>query len=307
MSPVIEAENLSCWYGQVVGVNDVTASVEPGITGLLGPNAAGKSTFLKLVTGQIRPGRGRLRVLGEVPFGNARLYRRIGFAPEHDGLYPDMSPLSFVTYLQRLHGFRREEAGRRAEAALRRTGLHDARSRRLGTLSKGTRQKVRLAQAIAHDPALLILDEPLSGLDPAARADFIAILRDLAAAGTSILVSSHILREVESLTDSVLLLHRGRILAAGPVPAIRNMLDRHPRKIRFRLRDPRPLAREILSVPGVVGILIGEGTLTVDTTDIAVLESRLPGIVSDVRPGVAAMERIDSGLEAVFDYLVSAP
>ena len=210
MTAVIEARGLARWYGQVVGVNDVDALVGPGITGLLGPNGAGKSTFLRLVSGQIKPSRGEVRALGLKPFANRELFQRLGFCPDQDALYDDMTGLQFVSFMMRLHGFGRAESHRRAHAALDRVGLTDARGRRTGGYSKGMRQRARLAQAIAHEPELLVLDEPLNGLDPLARKAVMGLLAELRDRGVHILVSSHVLHEVESMTRTVILLFQGR-------------------------------------------------------------------------------------------------
>jgi len=209
----IATEHLSKWYGQVSGLNDVTVTVPPGITGLLGPNGAGKSTFMKLVTGQLKPSKGQVRVLGEPIWGNPGLYFRIGFCPEQDAFYERMTGLDWVTALVRLNGLSADEATAAARRALEAVDLMDAANKKIGAYSKGMRQRVKLAQAIVHDPELLILDEPLTGMDPLMRRRTIRLIKDWARAGKSVLVSSHVLHEIEAMTSNILLINNGRILA----------------------------------------------------------------------------------------------
>jgi ABC-2 type transport system ATP-binding protein len=191
--PVVAAEHVSKWYGQVIGLNDVTASVPSGVTGLLGPNGAGKSTFMKLITGQLKPSKGSVKVLGEPIWRNPRLYFQIGFCPEQDAFYDRMTGLEWVTALVRLNGLGETAAAEAARRALTTVDLMDAADKKIGAYSKGMRQRVKLAQAIVHDPALLILDEPLGGMDPIARRKTIRLIREWARAGKSIIVSSHII------------------------------------------------------------------------------------------------------------------
>ena len=239
----MSAEQVSKWYGQVIGLNDVTVSVPPGITGLLGPNGAGKSTFMKLITGQLQPSKGTVKVLGEPIWRNPHLYFQIGFCPEQDAFYERMTGLEWVTALVRLNGLSEKEADAAATRALTAVDLMDAANKKIGAYSKGMRQRVKLAQAIVHDPELLILDEPLSGMDPLARRKTIRLIRDWARAGKSIIVSSHILHEIESMTANILLINNGRILAEGDVHHIRDLIDEHPHTVYVRARGsarPRP-------------------------------------------------------------------
>ncbi len=305
MTATLEADGLAHWYGQVLGVNGLTATVGGGITGLLGPNGAGKSTFMKLITGQLRPSRGTLRVLGLEPFANRALYADLGYAPEHEALYDDMTAREFVGLMMRFHGFSSGRARDLADVAIERVGLGSAADRRIGGYSKGMRQRAKLAQAIAHSPRLLIVDEPLLGLDPLARVHFLELFRELARGGANILISSHILHEIEALTERILLIHRGRILAHGAVPEIRELLGRHPRRVTIRARSPRDLGGPIWEVPGVVSVRVdGSDEIFIETRDLVALQRALPSIVRSVKPGVFGFETTDSGLEAVFDYLV---
>ncbi len=306
MSAVVTARDLSRWYGPVVGLVDVSLTLEDGIVGLLGPNGAGKSTLLKLVAGEIRPSRGAIQVLGRDPFANRAHFADTGFCPQQDALYGEMTGLAFVTFLLRLSGLSSREATHRAGLALERVGLADAMGRRTREYSRGMRQRTKIAQAIAHAPRFLVADEPLAGLDPVARRSIVALFRELRREGVSLLVSSHVLHEIEELTSEVVLLHRGRVLAQGEIPAIRALLSSHPRRVELRLRDGRRLARAVVELPGVRGLRISaDGTeLGVETSDLDGFLASLPGIAASTRAGIQSLDTPDAGLEAVFDYLV---
>ena len=306
MSPVIRARDLARWYGQVVGLNDLTVDIESGITGLLGPNGAGKTTFLRLIAGELQPSRGSIEVLGRSPFANRELFRQLGFAPQQDALYEDMSALEFVTFLARLHGLSKSEARGRAGNALERVGLGGDLNRKLREYSKGTRQKTRIAQSFAHAPTLLVLDEPLTGLDPVARVDMLSLFRELADSGVSIVVSSHVLHEVSALTQDVVLVHRGRLLARGEVADIRKLLDKHPRRVEIRAREPRRLAKELIELETVASVSLSDEDrhLSVETRDVDAFFRTLTPIAARTRCGILELESVDAGLESVFDYLV---
>lgn len=306
MSFVVRAKEVGRWYGEVVGLNDLTVDIEPGITGLLGPNGAGKSTFMKLLVGEMRPSRGALQVLGLTPFANRELYPRLGFCPQQDALYDAMTGRRFVRHCLRLGGFTRAEADRRAVAALERVHLVDAMDRRIAGYSKGMRQRAKLAQAIAHEPELLIVDEPLTGLDPIARHQLLDLFRELGQGGTSILASSHVLHEVQSLTEDIVLIHRGRLLAQGTVADVRRLLSRHPRKVLLEAREPRRLAAALVGLDHVdaVGFTASSSGLFVDTHDVETLFAELPAIATELRVGLRTLDSPDASLEAVFDYLV---
>ena len=216
--PVVVADRVSKWYGQVIGLNDVSVEVGPGVTGLLGPNGAGKSTFLKLITGQLKPSKGAVRVLDEPIWGNPGLFFRLGFCPEQDSFYERMTGLEWVTALTRLNGLSDTDATDAARRALDTVDLLDAADKKIGAYSKGMRQRVKLAQAVVHDPELLLLDEPLAGMDPIGRRKVIRLIKDWARAGKSVLVSSHILHEIEAMTSTILLINNGRIPGRGQHP-----------------------------------------------------------------------------------------
>lgn len=297
--PVVGFEHVAKWYGQVIGLVDATVGIGPGVTGLLGPNGAGKSTFLKLLTGQLQPSQGTVRLLGVDPFADTSVHARVGFLPEQDSFYEEMTGRAFVRFLAGLHG-----CAARADAALERVGLADAARRRIRTYSKGMRQRVKLAQAIAHDPEVLILDEPLTGMDPVARRQMIDLMRDFEKRGATVIVSSHILHEVEAMTDRVILLYQGRVRAVGTREEIRGLLDTHPHQIRVHSARPRDLARTLLELPGVVGVRLDDGSVHVDTTDPEAVYDRLPRCVLEEGLPVEGLEAADVGLDAIFDYLV---
>jgi ABC-2 type transport system ATP-binding protein len=220
----VRLERVSKWYGDVLGLNEVTVDLGPGVTGLLGPNGAGKSTLLKLVCGAILPSLGRVLVNGEEPFDRPAVMRRVGLCPEQDAAYPGISAWDVLTYLTRLHGYGRADARERSRRALDRVGLLEACNRSVTTFSKGMRQRFKLAQALSHDPDVVILDEPLNGLDPPGRRDMGAVIRALGDEGRCVLVSSHVLHEVETLARHILFLHQGRVLAEGTREEIRREL-----------------------------------------------------------------------------------
>jgi ABC-2 type transport system ATP-binding protein len=305
LGPVVIAEHLSKWYGQVIGLNDVNVRVPPGITGLLGPNGAGKSTLMKLVTGQLKPSKGTVRVLGEPIWGNPALYFRIGFCPEQDAFYERMTGLEWVTALVRLNGLDEAAALAAAKVALDRVDLMDAADKKIGAYSKGMRQRVKLAQALVHDPELLILDEPLSGMDPIMRRKTIRLIKDWARAGKSILVSSHILHEIEAMTSNILLVHNGRILAEGNVHQIRDLIDTHPHTVYIKAEDPRTLARTFLTDDSVLSLKFEPGALIIQTGRPDVFYARLTELAASGEVGqVDEVTSPDDNLQAVFQYLV---
>jgi ABC-2 type transport system ATP-binding protein len=304
-APIVTAEHVSKWYGQVIGLNDVTVTVPPGITGLLGPNGAGKSTFLKLITGQLHPSKGSVRVLGEPIWRNPHLYFQIGFCPEQDAFYERMTGLEWVTALVRLNGLGDQEALAAATRALTAVDLMDAANKKIGAYSKGMRQRVKLAQAIVHDPGLLILDEPLSGMDPLARRKTIRLIREWARAGKSIIVSSHILYEIESMTSNILLINNGRILAEGDVHQIRDLIDEHPHTVYVRAEDPRGLAREFLSRDDVRSLKFETGAVVVETGKPDLCYARPTEMAATGQYGtIDEVTSPDDNLQAVFQYLV---
>jgi ABC-2 type transport system ATP-binding protein len=302
---LVAAEHVSKWYGQVIGLNDVTLTVPAGITGLLGPNGAGKSTFMKLVTGQLKPSKGTISVLGEPIWQNPDIYFRIGFCPEQDAFYERMTGLEWVTALVRLNGGTDSAAAAAAARALDLVDLSEAAHKKIGAYSKGMRQRVKMAQALAHDPDLLILDEPLSGMDPLARRKTIKLIRDWGRAGRSVIVSSHILHEIESMTSNILLINQGRILAEGDVHQIRDLIDEHPHTVHIRAEQPRALAREFLASADVLSLRFEDDAVIVQTGKPDLFYAQLTALAASNDLGaIREVTSPDDNLQAVFQYLV---
>ena len=307
MAPIVAADHLSKWYGQVIGLNDVSVTVPSGVTGLLGPNGAGKSTLMKLITGQLKPSKGSLSVLGEPIWRNPALYFKIGFCPEQDAFYERMTGLEWVTALVRLNGVSETEGVAMARRALETVDLMDAANKKIGAYSKGMRQRIKMAQALAHDPELLILDEPLAGMDPIARRKTIRMIKDLGRAGRSVIVSSHILHEIESMTANILLINQGRIVAEGNVHQIRDLIDEHPHTVYIRADQTRALAREFLTQDDVLSLKFEDEAVVVQTARPDAFYARLTELAaSGELGGIHEVTSPDDNLQAVFQYLVKS-
>jgi ABC-2 type transport system ATP-binding protein len=307
MTPIIEFDGVSKWYGNVIGLNKLTLHIPAGVTGLLGPNGAGKSTLLQLATGQLRPSQGTVRVLGQQVWDNPALNRHIGLCPEQDAFYEWMTGRDFVRTCARLSGLSRKAAGTAAEQAMARVGMTEHMNRAVRGYSKGMRQRTKIAQALVHGPRVLFLDEPLSGTDPVARRDLIDVVRGLGAAGCSVLVSSHVLHEVQSLTPNIVLLHRGRLVAEGHVREIRDLIDKHPHRIVLVCERYRDLAARLAVHADVDGIkfLERESGLLVETRQPDAFYARLPALALEDGLALREVYSEDDNLEAVFKYLVS--
>lgn len=302
-APQVDLRAVSAWYGDVLAVNEVTATFGPGVTGLLGPNGAGKSTLLKIVTGMIRPSIGTATVCGEPPFDNPRVMRRLGLCPEQDAAYPDATAFETLAYLTRLHGYGAGEAAARARDALVRVGLGDAMDRPASGYSKGMRQRTRIAQALAHDPDVIVLDEPLNGLDPVARRDMTMLVRSLGEEGRCVLVSSHVLHEVETMTRRVLMMAYGRVVADGTIEEIRRDLSDRPHAVRVATDAPRDLAGRTVRLDGVRRVDVAAAHVDVLTTKPDELFRTLTAWATDQTVPVSAWRPLDESLEAVFRYL----
>lgn len=278
---IVSLDRVSKWFGTVIGVNEVSLEVRPGIVALLGPNGAGKSTLMKLITGQLRPNIGRVRLFGR-SVRSATAVGRMGYCPDVDAFYEEMSGRTFVETMLRLSGFRSCEVKTRTDAALATVGMSDRGDRPLRGCSKGMRQRIKLAQAIAHDPELLILDEPLTGLDPVGRREFCVLFRALAEQGKTLLVSSHVIHEVEAIADSVLLMGGGRLLTQGSWSQVAEFLNAIPQRVRIGSGDIRRLAGRLVAWPGVSTIEIrGESEGIVTTTDPRGLCERVGELVCE--------------------------
>ena len=298
---IVQTRGLGKWYGRVIALDEVSLSVGAGITGLLGANGAGKTSLLRILVGLMRESAGEVRVLGESPWNNPALAARIGYCPEHDGFWEWMSGRAFVEALARLRGLDRPREA--AAEAVDRVRLGEAADRKISGYSRGMRQRLKLAQAVVHRPDVLVLDEPLTGCDPVVRQEILELIRGFAAAGAGVLVSTHVLREIEALTRRVAVLHRGRLAAEGDVGEIRALLDRHPRRVRVRCERPRELAAALIREPGVGEVLVEEGQVTAFTSDPEAFHARLPAIALETAGEVAEIVSPDDTLEAVFRYL----
>ena len=307
MTPIIEFDGVSKWYGNVIGLNKLTLHVPAGVTGLLGPNGAGKSTLLQLATGQLRPSQGTVRVLGQSVWDNPALNRLIGLCPEQDAFYEWMTGHDFVRTCARLSGMGRGEATDAADRAMETVGMTENMRRAIRGYSKGMRQRTKLAQALVHGPRVLFLDEPLTGTDPVARRDLIDVVRGLGATGCSVLVSSHVLHEIQSLTPRIVLLHRGRLVAEGHVREIRNLIDKHPHRIVLICDRYRDLAAKLAGCDDVDGIrfMDRESGLLVETRHPDAFYARLPALALAEGLSLREVYSEDDNLEAVFKYLVS--
>jgi ABC-2 type transport system ATP-binding protein len=299
----VVADGVSKWFGPLVAVSDVSFDVGPGVTALLGPNGAGKSTMFRMLCGLARPSKGTVRVLGRDPRTDTGVSRHIGLVPQQEGVFEPLTAHEFVTLSATLQGV--PEPGRAAEAALAQVELDPADSRRLPAYSKGMRQRAKVAQAIVHDPSVLVLDEPLTGLDPRQRLDMVALFRRLGDEGRCVIVSSHVLGEVERLGSRVLVMSQGRLAAAGDFHELRALMDDRPLRIRVRTDRPRELAGALLEAGAVVGArLDGDGSVELDATDARALAHAIAPVARERGARLFEVHPLDADLEGVFRYVV---
>jgi ABC-2 type transport system ATP-binding protein len=302
-APVIRVAGVSRWYGNVVAVSDVTFDVNPGITGLLGPNGAGKTTLLRMITGLADTSTGTITMLGEPVRDNPPLYRRIGVMSEHETVYGFMKGREFVRMMGKLRGVGNLEAA--VDKAIEHVDMADAQHRPMATYSRGMRQRMRLAGALVHDPEILILDEPLNGADPRQRVHFQHLLRELAAHGRTIVLSSHILEEVEQLAETVLLIVNGKLAASGGFRAIRAALNQRPYHVRVICDAPRALAAAIVTLESVDAVNVDpDGAVVVLSRNVLDLQVELPRLAQKAQIRLRKVEPLDDSLESVFGYLV---
>jgi ABC-2 type transport system ATP-binding protein len=301
--PLLLFEHVSKWYGPVLALNQVTLELTGGITGLVGANGAGKSTLIRLATGQTRPTVGRVSIRG-VDAWDWRARLLVGYCPDHDAFYEDLTGREFVRTMARLCGFDRREAQRRTEAVLERVGMSDRADRKLRGYSKGMRQRVKLAQALLHDPDLLVLDEPLSGIDPVGRQEQLEVFRSLAAQGKCLLISSHELEELEKLTNHVAIMARGRIAAVGTLQQIRDLMDDFPLSVRVEVERPRELARRLLDLPDVIGCDVEGESVVVRATHPQRFFRSFGQLVTEELIEVRRLEPLDDTAHAILGYLL---
>jgi ABC-2 type transport system ATP-binding protein len=302
-SPVIRVDRVSRWFGSVVAVSDVTFDIGPGITGLLGPNGAGKTTLLRMMTGLAETSSGRVTMFGERVRDNPPLYRRIGVMSEHETVYGFMRGREFVKMMGQLRGVPNVETA--ADRAIALVDMADAQHRSMDTYSRGMRQRMRLAATLVHDPDVLILDEPLNGADPRQRVHFKRLLQQLAAQGRCIVLSSHILEEVEQLADTVLLIVNGKLAASGGFRAIRAALNQRPYHVRVLCDSPRELAAQVVALPSVDAVHVDpDGALVILSRNVVDLQVELPRLAKAASIRLLRVEPLDDSLESVFGYLV---
>ncbi len=297
---------VSKFYGEVLGVNRVRLDLEPGLIGLVGPNGSGKSTLMHLATGLLRPTRGEVSILGISPDRPDELFRQVGYCTQYDTFPNGATGLGFLRYTLALHGFSSGDADRRARQLLERVGLSDAGDRKIAGYSKGMRQRIKLAHAHCHDPRVLVLDEPLNGLDPMGRAEMIELFRELAAQQRHVIVSSHILHEVDLISDVVVMIHGGSIVAEGSIRAVRGEITRHPIQVLIRCDKPHRVACRLFELDHVVEVRVidADGALLVRTRNADDLYQRLNRIILDTGVVVETVMPADETVHAVYDYLI---
>jgi len=301
-SPTIEVDDVSKWFGQKVAVSNVTCSFGPGVTGLLGPNGAGKTTMLRMLTGLIRPSQGTIRVMGLWPRTSPSVYRDIGLVPEEAAVYPSMTARAYIRYAATLAGVVDVDAA--TDRAIETVALDDVANRKLAGFSKGMRQRAKVAAALVADPQILLLDEPLNGTDPVQRLRLINLFRRLGDEGRTVVVSSHVLDEVDRMSDRVIAIVDGRLAAAGDVAAIRRAMSDIPYRVRVETDRSRVLGARLLEEALVHGVTIDDGILHVETGDLAALGRRVPVVARDVDARLTSFRPEDASLESVFRYLV---
>jgi len=307
VKPIVSFHEVSKWYGNVIGINKLSLDIPAGVTGLLGPNGAGKSTLLQLATGQLYASQGAVRVLDQPVWNNPGLNHRIGLCPEQDAFYEWMSGWDFVLTSARLSGMPRRIARDAAARTIESVGMTRHMKRAIRGYSKGMRQRTKMAQSLVHDPQVLFLDEPLTGTDPVARRDLMDIIQRLGGEGKSVLVSSHVLHEVQSLTPHIVLLNHGRLVAQGHVRQIRDLIDKYPHHIVLVCDEYRKLASRVLSWDDVEGVrvLANQSSVVVETRSPDAFYGRLPALALENGLSIKEVWSDDDNLEAVFKYLVN--
>lgn len=304
-APTIEVEHVTKWFGDLVAISDVSFEVGTGVTALLGPNGAGKSTLLRVLCGLTAPSRGSVRVLGTSPRGDISLYRRIGLVPQQESLFEGLTAQEFVAVSAELSGLGRGlAAAQAAVGALLVVELDPADRRPISTYSKGMRQRVKVAAALVHDPELVFLDEPLEGLDPRQRLRMIELFRRLGAEGRTVLVSSHVLDEVERFGSRVLVIVQGKLAAEGDFRAIRELMEDRPHRVRVRTSDPRALAAGLVDSGAAIGVRLNGDDVLVDTNQVVALRTTLAAVAKERKARLLEVVPLDDDLESVFRYLV---
>jgi ABC-2 type transport system ATP-binding protein len=308
LSSEIVFEDVSKFYGEILGVNRVNLTIMPGITSLVGPNGSGKTTLMNLMTGLIQPTRGRVSILGVSPDEPQSLFRMVGYCGQFDSFPKGMTGYEFIKSFLLIHGYSNKEADEKTWIAIERVDLIDAAHRKVAGYSKGMRQRIRLAQSIAHEPTVMILDEPLNGLDPMARAETIRLFRQLAKGGLHLIISSHILHEVDMMSDRVVLINNGYILAEGGVSGVREEMDEHPLQIMIRCDHPQELAARVFASDNVVEAQLhrDNGGLFIKTRNAEAFYLLLNRIVVENGMNIESVAPVDDDLNAVYHYLIGS-
>ncbi len=308
MESNIVFDNVSKFYGEVLGVNRVNLSIAPGITSLVGPNGSGKTTMMNLMTGLLRPSQGRILVLGIHTERPDKLFKKVGYCTQYDSFPKGLTGRQLLHSLLCLHGRTQGESAQGAKKALEKVGLTDAADRRIAAYSKGMRQRIKLAQAICHEPQVLILDEPLNGLDPLARSEMLALFRELAAGGVHIIISSHILYEVDLISDRVILLNRGFVVAEGNIQEVRDEMKEHPRQIFIRCTKPNVLAARVFELEQGVEVKLHEDRrgLLVRTRTPDQFFLMMNQVVLDNDLEVEFVAPSDDDVHSVYEYLIGS-
>lgn len=303
-SPAIVLEKVSRWYGEVLGISKVSVEIRPGLTGLVGPNGSGKSTMMNLMCGLLRPSQGKVRVFGQPVWSRPELHRRLGYCTQVDHFYEPFTGRQFMESLLALQGRGKEWTERTAQEALARVGLAEDSDRRIRAYSKGMRQRIKIALALAHQPEVLVLDEPFNGLDPVGRREMMQLFADYAREGRTILLSSHILHEIEQMTDRILMMSNGFVLAEGQVHHVRELLRRHPFKVFLRCAQPRKLAALMLAEDSVTSVELEDQTsLTLSTYDPDRFYDRLNDLILEHDIEVNMVTLADESVESIYQYL----
>jgi ABC-2 type transport system ATP-binding protein len=307
-SEMIVFDDVSKFYGEILGVNRVNIQIAPGITSLVGPNGAGKSTLMNLMTGLLRPSRGRITILGIPTDQPEQLFRKLGYCTQFDSFPRGLTGEEFIRSFLLVHGIERKKAKELTQVALERVSLVEAGNRKMAAYSKGMRQRIRLAQAIAHQPEVMILDEPLNGLDPMVRAETIALFRRLAAEGLHLIISSHILHEVDMMSDRVILLNNGYVVAEGNVHGVRDEMQEHPMQILIRCDKPAQLAARVFDKDHVVEARLHDDRLGlfVKTRDADRFYLLLNSVVAEGEINIESIAPVDDDLSAVYQYLIGS-
>ena len=303
--PMVELRNVSRWYGEIIGINRITVTLRPGITGLLGPNGAGKSTVMNLIAGMLEPSMGDVLVFGDQVWRNPRQMVRLGYCAQSDAFYEKMSGLDFIQSLLQLRGWMKSRARAAAEHALNQLGMTPNMNRRIQGYSKGMRQRTKVALAIAHNPEILVLDEPLNGLDAMGRHEMIELIRNFGQEGRNVIISSHVLHEIEAMTDNILMMNGGYLLAEGEVREVRGNLSEHPHQVLIRCAGARAAAVHLMTCPSTLSVRLQEedNALVVETRNISAFYDDLSGLILDRGIDVSLVTVADENITSIFDYL----